>query len=74
VPRASEAWAASRQPLSMSNHDAIMIRMMRCHITSVQPVLQLLTGGRRAARARERSVGGRLSAALLVSTHEVLTR
>jgi hypothetical protein len=37
-------------------------------------VLQLLTGGRRAARARERSVGGRLSAALLVSTHEVLTR
>jgi len=71
VPRASEAWAASRQPLSMSNHDVIMIRMMS-HITSVQPVLQLLIGGRRAARARERSVGGRLSAAPLVSNYEVI--
>jgi len=55
----------------MSNHDVIMIRMMS-HITSVQPVLQLLTGGRRTARARERSVGGRLSAAPLVSDHEVI--
>jgi hypothetical protein len=71
VPRASEAWAASRQLLSMSNHDVIMIRMMS-HITSVQPVLQLLIGGRRAARARERSVGGRLSAAPLVSNYEVI--
>ncbi len=71
MPRASEAWAASRQLLSMSNHDVIMIRMMS-HITSVQPVLQLLIGGRRAARARERSVGGRLSAAPLVSNYEVI--
>jgi len=55
----------------MSNHDVIMIKMMS-HITSVQPVLQPLIGGRRAARARERSMGGRLSAAPLVSDYEVI--